>query len=80
MRGNILKWSITTAIFAVGFFGLMILAGDENPDNPMPLGRWLMLKAFGAALIYVAYRVGKLLYRHNLLPDSYYEFDEEDEK
>lgn len=78
--GNLFKWCIATAIFGVGFFGLLILAGDDDPYNPMPFGRWFMLKASGAALIYVAYLVGKLLYRNDLLPDSFYEeLDEEDE-
>ena len=67
--GNVFKWCIATAIFAVGFFGLLILAGDDDPYNPMPLGRWFMLKAMGAALMYVAYRIGRLLDRYNLLPE-----------
>lgn len=80
MIGDIFKWSIASTIFAVGFLGLLILAGDDDPYNPMPLGKWFMLKAFGAALIYAAYLVGKLLYSNNLFPESFYkDFDEEDE-
>lgn len=80
MMSNFFKWAIFSALFAVGFIGLLILAGDDDPYNPMPLGRWFMLKAFGASLIYAAYLVGKLLYRSNLLPDSFYkDLDEEDE-
>lgn len=79
MRGNIFKWGLFSALCSVGFFGLMILAGDDDPYNPMPLGKWFILKAFGASLIYAAYRVGKLLDRHNLLPDNLNDIDKEDE-
>ena len=67
-------------VFGSRLVGLLIPAGDDDPYNPLPLGRWFMLKAFGAALIYAAYLVGKVLYRNDLLPDSFYdEIDEEDE-
>lgn len=69
MMSNFFKWAIFSALFAVGFIGLLILAGDDDPYNPMPLGRWFMLKAMGAALMYVAYRIGRLLDRYNLLPE-----------
>lgn len=69
MMSNFFKWAIFSALFTVGFIGLLILAGDDDPYNPMPLGRWFLLKAVGAALIYAAYRIGKLLDRHNLLPE-----------
>lgn len=73
---NILKQAALFVVFGIGFFGLLILAGDDDPYNPMPLGRWFLLKAFGAALMYVACRIGKLLYHHNLLPDSFYKKEE----
>lgn len=69
MMSHFLKWAIFTALFSVGFIGLLILAGDDDPYNPMPLGRWFMLKAMGAALMYAAYRIGILLDRYNLLPE-----------
>lgn len=69
MMSHFLKWAIFSALFAVGFIGLLILAGDDDPYNPMPLGRWFMLKAMGAALMYAAYRIGRLLDRYNLLPE-----------
>ncbi len=79
MISKFFKWSILSAVFSVGFFGLLILAGDDDPYNPMPIGRWLLLKAVGAALIAASVYVGKVLDRHDLLPENFHDLDEEEE-
>lgn len=69
MKANFFKWALLSALCAVGFFGFLLLAGDDDPYNPMPLGKWFLLKLFGAALIAASIYVGRILNRHNLMPD-----------
>ena len=61
------QWAIVLALFGVGFLAFMIIAGDDDPANPLPLGKWFLIKAVAAALIYTCYRVGRFLYSLGLL-------------
>ena len=40
-----IKVATVLTLFIVGGFSFIILAGDENPNNPLPLGEWLFIKA-----------------------------------
>lgn len=71
MKSNIFKMGILTVVFGIGFFGFLLLAGDDEPSNPLPFGLWLLYKGLGGGLIYAAIQIGKWLNRSNLLPDSF---------
>lgn len=62
------QWSIVSALFGVGFLAFMVIAGDDDPANPLPLGKWFLIKAVAAAVVYACYRVGRFLYSLGLLP------------
>lgn len=62
------QWAIVSALFGVGFLAFMVIAGDDDPANPLPLGKWFLIKAVAAAVAYACYRVGWFLYSLGLLP------------
>lgn len=73
------QWAIVTALFGVGFLALMVIAGDDEPANPLPLGEWFLIKAVAAAVCYACYRVGRFLYSLGLLPVMDIDMDEEED-
>lgn len=62
------QWAIVSILFGVGFLAFMVVAGDDNPEQPLPLWDWFMIKGIAAAVIYACYRAGKHLYNLGLLP------------
>ncbi|MCF0187914.1 MAG: hypothetical protein HUK04_00245 [Bacteroidaceae bacterium] len=63
------QWATMTALVSVGFLAFMVVAGDENPENPMNIGAFCLIKGAAMAVIYGCYRVGKILDRKGLLPE-----------
>lgn len=75
---KLIQWAIVTALFSVGLLALLVIAGNDDPANPLPLGEWLLIKVIAAAIAYACYRFGRYLYRLGLLPVMDYDFKEED--
>lgn len=71
------QWAIVTALFGVGFLAFMVIAGDDDPANPLPIGKWFLIKAVAAAIVYACYRFGRFLYSLGLLPVMDIDMDEE---
>lgn len=63
------QWAVFSALFFVGTIAFMVLAGDEDPMNPMPFGRWLLIKALAMVVIAVLIWGGKRLYKKGYLPE-----------
>ncbi len=75
---KLIQWAIVTALFGVGFIALLVVAGDDDPENPLPLGKWFLIKATAAAVGYACYRFGRYLYNLGLLPVMDTDFEEDD--
>lgn len=64
-----MKWVYMTALCLWGFASFLFLAGDEDPYNPMPMGKFFLIKGV-ALLSFLAYcYVVRLMHRRGLLPD-----------
>ena len=62
------QWAAFIALSLVGCVAFMVLAGDEDPANPIPFSRWLLLKAGAGVVLYLCYRVARRLHRLGFLP------------
>ena len=56
-------------LFAVGFIAFFVLAGEEDPHNPVSFGDFCLIKGAALAVLLVCLGVGKYLGRRGLLPD-----------
>ena len=59
------QWLISTIVFLIGFFGFLLMAGE---DNGMPIIQWLAIKAWGLAMFISSIKVGAVLDKKGLLP------------
>ena len=63
------QWTAFIALCLIGCLAFMLVAGDEDPTNPIPFSQFLLLKAAGGVGLYLCYRVGRWLHRHGYLPE-----------
>lgn len=68
-RKKIIQWSIFSTLFCVGFLALLVMAGDDDPQNPLPFGRWLTVKFCALAVFCFCIKLGKYLNRKGLIPE-----------
>ena len=64
------QWALFSALCITGIIAFTILVGDEDPMNPMPFGRWVLIKAFAMVVIFVCVWGGKRLYKKGYLPED----------
>lgn len=62
------QWTALSTVCIVGLFAFMLLAGEENPRCPIPLGEWMIIKLSALVVIALCVCIGKLLYRFGCLP------------
>lgn len=63
-----IQWAILSVLFGIGFLAILIIAGDENPEQPMSNADWFAIKIAAGAALYACVIVGKCLYRLGVLP------------
>lgn len=73
------QYSLFFILFGIGFFAFMILAGDDDPSNPLPFGRWLAIKTGAMAVIAVCVFIGKFMNKIGLFSEIDFDDDEDDE-
>lgn len=73
--GTVKQWLLLSAICGMSMFFFVILAGEDDIHNPMPIERFVLLKILSAIGLYACYRFGKYCNRKCWLP----RWDEEDE-
>lgn len=73
-----LQWAVLSALCFVGIVAFMVVAGDDDPNNPLPIGTWLLVKGVAMAVIALCVLTGKVLHRHGLLPDAIDKFNDEE--
>lgn len=65
--GKFIQWAIVSAIFAVGFYGFLMVC-DEDLFCQMTDRQFLFEKIMGLAIIAACVLFGKYLYRKGILP------------
>lgn len=73
------KWVLFYTICTIGFIAFMVLAGEEDPCNPMPLGTFFLYKIGALAVLAMCFFAGKKLHTAGMFPKKLDENLEEDE-
>ncbi len=70
------QYSLLSVLFGIGFIAFMIVAGDDDPYNPLPLSEWFAIKLGAAVVIAVCVCIGKYLNKKGLFSEIDFEDDE----
>lgn len=73
------QWVIAYTPLTIGFFALLVLAGDDNPAHPISNFDWFAIKGIAAAVIYICYIVDKFLYKIGYMPEIGIDDNEEED-
>ncbi|MCF0184275.1 MAG: hypothetical protein HUK01_08070 [Bacteroidaceae bacterium] len=73
---KIIRWALLTALLAVGILAIYFLAGEDNPQQPVSLGCFMVIKVTALAALLGCVKAGKYLNGKGLLPA----LDEDDEE
>lgn len=73
-----LQWVYLSAICLIAFGAFIMLVGEENPYEPIPLDEWLLIKATAIAVLILIVLIGRWLYRLGFLPKYLEKLVEED--
>lgn len=77
-KSVIISYIAFAVLVAVNLMFFIAFAGEDNPDNPMPLSRLIAIKCLAAAGLYACFMVGKWMRRNGLIPDSVADLCKED--
>lgn len=73
------QYILFCVLFGIGFFAFMIVAGDDDPSNPLPFGRWLAIKSVAMGVLVACVFTGKYLNKLGLFSEIDFDEDEDDE-
>lgn len=66
---KVLSWILVSAIGIIGMIAFMVLAGDDDPINQLPLSKWFLIKGLAAASITALYFIARYCDRKGWLPE-----------
>lgn len=66
---KVLSWMLLSAIGGIGMIAFMVLAGDEDPMNPLQLSELFLIKGLAAASIAALYFIARYCDRKGWLPE-----------
>lgn len=66
---KVLSWMLLSAIGGIGMIAFMVLAGDEDPMNPLQLSELFFIKGLAAASIAALYFIARYCDRKGWLPE-----------
>lgn len=66
---KIIQWGIYITLSVIGILAFFVLAGDEDPINPIPIGQFIAVKAGAISVIGGCIWLGKKCDKKGLLPD-----------
>lgn len=69
------QWLVFSLLGLWGFFSFIILAGEEDPMNPLCIEKFFLIKGAAGISLYICFRIGSWLNSKGLIPDV----SEEDE-
>lgn len=72
------KHILLVATCLVGFCAFLIMAGEEDPCEPMPAERFFLMKLAALLVFFLCFLFGKFCVRNNLFPKSFIEDMRED--
>lgn len=64
-----IQWGIFYALTIIGFMAFLVLGGEDNPYDPMPLFKFFILKVSALAVLGGCVWTGKVCDSKGLLPD-----------
>lgn len=64
------QWAAFIALCLLGCFAFMLLAGDDDPENPLPASQWLLIKGAALLTLLLCVWAGKALHRGGCLPEE----------
>lgn len=65
------KHILLAATCLIGFFAFLIIAGEEDPYEPMPAEHFFSIKLSALLVFYLCFLFGKFCVRNNLFPKSF---------
>jgi hypothetical protein len=66
---QIAQWAALIALSVIGSIAFLVIIAEANPDEPLPLIKFLLLKAAAGVALYGCYKVGTALHRNGYLPE-----------
>lgn len=69
------QWLVFSLLGLWGFFSFIILAGEEDPMNPLSIEKFFLIKGAAGLSLYLCVRLGSWLNSKGLIP----EMSEEDD-
>lgn len=63
------KWAAISALTVIGSMAFMVMAGDENPEQPMSVGVFLLVKAISMFILVGCLLTVRYMYQHGYMPD-----------
>lgn len=69
------QWLVFSLLGIWGFFSFIILAGEEDPMNPLSFEKFFLIKGAAGLSLYLCVRLGSWLNSKGLIP----EMSEEDD-
>lgn len=74
-HSKIIQWIVFSLLGIWGFISFIILAGEENPINPLSFEKFFLIKGAAGLSLYLCVRLGSWLNSKGLMP----EMSEEDD-
>ena len=74
-HSKFIQWLVFTLLGIWGFFSFIILAGEEDPMNPLSIEKFFLIKGAAGLSLYLCVRLGSWFNSKGLIP----EMSEEDD-
>lgn len=75
-----LKWLLTLAFLVWSCILLVVIAGEDDPEMPLPLFDFFILKVMGGCSAYATYKAANWCYNRDLFPKLVYTYMEQCKK
>ncbi len=63
------QWAVFIVLCTWGMFAFILLAGEDNPEMPVSLAYFLLIKLIAFINLVACYQLGKWLNKKGWLPD-----------
>lgn len=68
-HSKIIQWLVFSLLFILGFLSFVILAGEEDPMNPLSFEKFFLIKGTAGLSLYLCVRLGSWLNTKGLIPE-----------